>query len=150
VNPSHQPAELAVQLLELIPLVMRTLAAELRRTGRILSPSQFAVLVMLQAHDLRLSDLAAFQAVSLPTISAIVAGLADRGWVQRTQSAQDRRVVIAGLTTAGREQLREIRDLSAAPLAAALARTSSDERRDLAAGLDVLRTIFAGPEEHPA
>jgi DNA-binding MarR family transcriptional regulator len=138
-----EPNTLARQLLEIIPLVMRTIAAELRRTGLILSPSQFAVLVMLQHRPHRLGELAEHQAVSLPTMSGIVSGLVERGWVRRTRSPEDRRVLIVDLTLAGHEKLGHIGEQSAARLATLLASASEADRRELAAGLAVLRALFA-------
>ena len=66
---------LARKLLQIIPSVMQTLAAELRKTGQLLSPSQFGVMVTLHYHPCNLSELAEHQGVSLPTMSSTITRL---------------------------------------------------------------------------
>ncbi|MCI0398139.1 MAG: MarR family transcriptional regulator [Chloroflexi bacterium] len=136
----------AQQVLEIIPLVMRTVAAELRRKGNLLTPSQFGVLVMLHQGSCNLSDLAEYQAVSLPTMSASISTLVERGWVKRTRLAADRRVVMLALTPAGQEELRLISQQAAAPVMALLARLTPAEHDALVVGLNVLQQVFATAE----
>src|SRR5260221_9279324 len=86
-----QARDTARKLLEVMPLVMRTVAAELRAAGELPAPAQFPLLHMLSEHPRTLSELAAFRGVSLPSMSSSVTTLVGRGWVRRTAPQADRR-----------------------------------------------------------
>ncbi|MBK9055620.1 MAG: MarR family transcriptional regulator [Chloroflexi bacterium] len=101
--------DLALRLLEIIPAVMRTVAAELRRSGHLLNPTHFNVLITLAYGPCILSDLAEQQAVSPPTMSNTVSTLVERGWVQRQRDAHDRRKVWLTLTPGGLQILDTMR-----------------------------------------
>ena len=135
-------AILAQQLLQIIPPVMQTLAAELRKTGLLLSPSHFGVMVMLHLHTCNLSELAEYQGVSLPTMSSTVSRLEERGWVRRDRDANDRRVVRVKLTTSGRRKLSQISEQAEARMETLLAELSDGDRQELARGLEILRRLF--------
>jgi DNA-binding MarR family transcriptional regulator len=134
---------LSRQVLEIIPLVMRTVAAEMRRTGHTMAPSHFRLLAMLARCPCNLSQLAERQAVSLPTMSNSITTLVERGWVKRTQVAYDRRVVLIELTPEGRMVLADMQHQVEARVAELLAPLSEAERDTLLVGLAVLRHTFA-------
>ena len=62
----------ARQILETIPLVMRTLANAIRKSKHPVAPAHLRLLFMLSKKCLNLSQLAELQFVSLPTMSNIV------------------------------------------------------------------------------
>ena len=64
-----QSRDTARDILEIVPLVMRTVAAELRAAGELPAPAHFGLLVMLRTQPRTLTELAALQGVSLPTMS---------------------------------------------------------------------------------
>src|SRR5436309_6543515 len=97
-----QARESARDVLEIIPLVMRTVAAELRAAGELPAPAHFGLLTMLSAQPRTLTELAALQGVSLPTMSNSISAMVDRGWVRRLAPIKDRRVVIIEVTPTGR------------------------------------------------
>jgi len=130
------------QVLETIPLVMRALASELRRTEYGLAPVHFGLLVILAHSPRNLSELAEQQAVSLPTMSNSITTLVERGWVKRTRDPHDRRMVLVELTPAGREVLSEIQRQAEARVADILTPLSPTECDQLVAGLAVLRAAF--------
>ena len=68
---------------------MRTVAAELRAAGELPAPAHFGLLSMLasQSTALTLTELAARQGVSLPTMSNTVSAMVGRGWVRRSAPA---------------------------------------------------------------
>jgi DNA-binding MarR family transcriptional regulator len=133
----------ARQVLEVIPLVMRTLASELRSTRHTLAPVHFRLLVLLAQRQHNLSELAEKQAVSLPTMSNSIATLVERGWVKRLRPAHDRRLVLVELTPAGRAVLKEILRPVEARVTDLLASLSPSECDQLSAGCALLRTAFA-------
>ena len=86
-------------------LVMRTVAADMRRSPKPLAPTQMGSLMRIAAGACSMSELARYQAVSLPTISKSVDMLVRRGWVERGVDKQDRRQTMARLTPSGRRVL---------------------------------------------
>ena len=97
-----QARESARDVLEIIPLVMRTVAAELRSAGELPAPAHFGLLSYLSEHPRTLTELAALQGVSLPTMSSSISAMADRGWVRRAAPERDRRTVMVEVTPNGR------------------------------------------------
>src|SRR2546430_2705369 len=89
-----QARETARELLQIMPLVMRTVAAELRSAGEFPAPAHFGLLMKLSEQPRTLTELATLSGVSLPTMSNSVTAVVDRGWVRRSAPARDRRVVI--------------------------------------------------------
>jgi DNA-binding MarR family transcriptional regulator len=140
-----QARESARELLEIMPLVMRTLAAELRAAGELPAPAHFALLALLAERSRSLSELALLRGVSLPTMSNSVSALVERGWVRRTSPEGDRRVVLIDVTATGRAALERVSRSAEAHIADALAPLDGTSRRRLQAGLAVLRRIFAAP-----
>ena len=137
--------DLALRLLEIIPAVMRTVAAELRRSGHLLNPTHFNVLITLAYGPCILSDLAEQQAVSPPTMSNTVSTLVERGWVQRQRDAHDRRKVWLTLTPGGLQILDTMRQQAEIRVNQILISLSHAERHTLAEGLTVLRQVFIVP-----
>lgn len=132
----------AASILEAIPLAMRVLAAELRRTGHTLAPSHFRLLAALYGRQATQSELAHWIAVSPPTISRSISTLEDRGWVRRVPSAEDGRVVLAELTPAGEEVLEDMKRKAMRRIEGFVAPLSAEQERKLIAGMDILREVF--------
>jgi DNA-binding MarR family transcriptional regulator len=139
---SQEIADLAQDILRIIPQIMRLLAAELRSTGQLMTPGNFQLMFLLQEGPASLSELAEFQNVSLPTMSRSVSRLEKIGWVERRSDPLDRRVTILVLSDDGRKRLEEMSDLALDIVGQALETASIDERETMSAGLDVMRRIF--------
>ena len=97
-----QARDTAREILEIIPLVMRTVAAELRAAGEMPAPAHFGLLSILSVRPRMLSELASLQGVSLPTMSNSISAMVERGWVRREAPDGDRRVVMIDVTPTGR------------------------------------------------
>jgi DNA-binding MarR family transcriptional regulator len=138
-----QARESARSILKIVPLVMRTVAAELRAAGELPAPAHFGLLTMLSTQPRTLTELAALQGVSLPTMSNSISAMVQRGWVKRTSPVRDRRVVIIDVTPAGRAALERVGRCAEAHLADLLESVDGTSRRHLQAGLSVLRRTFA-------
>jgi len=121
---------------------MRTIAAELRAAGELPAPAHFSLLATLSAQPRTLSELAALQGVSLPTMSNSITAMAGHGWVRRTALPKDRRVAVIEVTPNGRGALERVGRCAEAHLAELLAPLDADARRQLHAGLTVLRKVF--------
>jgi len=138
-----QARESARDVLEIIPLVMRTVSAELRSAGELPAPAHFGLLSCLSVHPHSLTELASLQGVSLPTMSSSITAMVDRGWVRRAAPERDRRVVMIEVTPTGRAALDRVARCAEAHLADVLAPLDPPSRRRLHNGLGVLRKVFA-------
>jgi DNA-binding MarR family transcriptional regulator len=139
-----QARESARDILEIVPLVMRTVAAELRAAGELPAPAHFGLLSILSERSRMLTELASLQGVSLPTMSNSISAMVDRGWVRRMAPESDRRVVIIEVTTTGRAALERVARAAETHIAEVLAHLDGPSRRRLHSGLGVLRKLFAG------
>src|SRR4051812_47101016 len=70
-----------------------------------LTLAQYRLLAMIGDGADRASHLAGQLALAKPTVSATIDTLVERGWLERTAAADDRRVVQLSITTDGREVL---------------------------------------------
>ena len=96
----------------------------------------------------RITELADLEQVAQPTMSALVARLERQGWVERHPDAEDRRVVVIGLTETGRAALRDITAVRTRILDAHLQALSGDERAALAAAVPALDKILHHAQAH--
>ena len=138
-----QARESAREILDIIPLVMRTVAAELRAAGELPAPAHFGLLSVLSVRPRMLTDLASLQGVSLPTMSSSISAMVERGWVKRAAPEEDRRVVMIEVTATGRAALERVSRAAETHLAEMLAPLDVPARRRLLGGLGVLRKVFA-------
>ena len=92
---------------------------------------------------MRITDLAAAELVAQPTMTTLVARLAQDGLVSKTRDAADARAVLVELTDAGRNQLRAVRADRAAALQIRLDRLDDDARAALEAALPALDQLLA-------
>ena len=140
--------ECARRILEVIPLVMRTVGAEMRQKAAAgFSVPHYRVLALL-CHGARcLSELAQSQAVALPTMSRTVSALVERGWLTRSEDPYDRRRVVISLTDEGRAYFESLHACAEEHMARLVTSLSAEQRETLLAGLDVLRSLFEGDDE---
>jgi len=134
--------EAARRLLEVVMLVMRTVAADMRNSPRPLAPPQMGSLMRLAAGPCTMSELARAQFVRLPTISKSVGMLVQRGWVERRVDTSNRRQTMVALTPDGRKMLANIKQRTERLVTRTLAPLTAAERAQLVAALDVLRRVL--------
>ncbi|HLF90491.1 MAG TPA: MarR family transcriptional regulator [Anaerolineales bacterium] len=138
-----KPQLAARELLEIVPLAMRTLGSELRHSAQLPTPGHFRLLFMLAEGPHNLSELAEKHSVTPPTMSNTISTLVERGWVQRTQSEQDRRQISISLTPSGRAILDAVQSYAENRITEILAPISDQELDQLITGLAVLRSAFS-------
>jgi DNA-binding MarR family transcriptional regulator len=136
------PDETARLLLDVVMLVMRTVAADMRRSPRPLAPPQMGILMRIAAGPCTMSELARFQAVSLPTISKSVDMLVRRGWLERRIDKDDRRQTMTRLTPSGKRMLAHIKQRTERQVTRTLAPLTPPEREELASTLNILRRVL--------
>jgi len=137
----------ARELLHVVMLVMRTVAAEMRRSRRPLAPTQMGSLMRIAAGPCTMSELARHQAVSLPTMSKSADMLVRRGWVERGADKRDRRQSMVRLTPRGRRVLADIQQRAERHVAETLAPLAAAERAQLIAALRLLTGVLSVPGE---
>ena len=145
-EPSVSTRACASLLLATLPNVMRCLASAARqqklddddhpRMG------QLHILGMLREGPRTLRELAALHHVTPSTMSRLVDGLVQKGWVARTSDPTDRRQVSLGLTDEGRAMLarmaRALEDLASE----FLTQLDDDQRTHLYDGLRALHAVM--------
>jgi DNA-binding MarR family transcriptional regulator len=135
--------EIARQVVEIVPAIMQIVAAELRHAEYPMVPTQIGVLTLLAHHSCNLSELAVYHAVSLPTMSNTISKMVKLGWVQRTRSPHDRRMLLIEITEEGLAVWEQIGRQVISAVTDLLRPISGSEREMLLAGLAVLRRAFA-------
>jgi DNA-binding MarR family transcriptional regulator len=136
------------------PPVSEELASRLRlsinRLHRLLRQESLAGLSPAQASALgavnrlgnpTLGELAAIEQVQPPTMTRIVANLADAGMVTRITDAADRRSARVRITPAGKRSLERIRTLKNAFLTRRLAELSPEEQARAVDLVDLLEHL---------
>ncbi len=132
----------AQSVVRTIPSIMRMIATELRQHDHLLVPAQLGTLSMLAHRSCNLSKLAEQNGVSLPTMSGTISKMVAQGWVQRTRSEQDRRMVVIELTPEGLVLLESMAQHITAKITELLSPLPDEELSTLESGLSVLQKIF--------
>jgi len=87
-------------------------------------------------------------------MSKTITTIENLGWVVRSRSQADRRVVMVAATPAGRAALKEVYNRAITPISGALDSLTVTQRQKLSAGLKILRDTLAdappkGEEDSP-
>jgi DNA-binding MarR family transcriptional regulator len=137
--------ECAREILEVVPLVMRSIRAEMRSARAPgLNVPQFRTLVYLNRNGTAsLSDVAAYIGLMLPSASTLVDGLVSRDFVAREPDLEDRRRITLRLTGAGHAAYQVARQAAEACLIERVALLGPDERAAIMQALGILRPIFS-------
>lgn len=132
----------ARQLLQIIPFLMQGMAAQMREVSPPVAPAHLRLLMILSTRSRTLTELANIIEVSAPTMSNTVSTLEERGWVQRTRSTKDRRVVLIQTTNEGRRVLEDVYCQAENYLAELLESLNPADQEKLSEGLAMLRQAF--------
>lgn len=111
-------------------------------------PPGFRVLSLLDEHGPQgITQLAAIDRCSQPTMSGVVASLAERGLVVKRPRPGDARSSVVTLTEEGRHELARVRSEYGATVAARLAAPPSHSPEELATAVAVLRDLLATTDD---
>lgn len=140
---------LARTLLEVVPLVNRSIRAEVRaHRSAELSVPQFRVLgYVKQGVRVSLSDIAEHMGLTLPSMSTMVDGLVSRGLVDRTRDGEDRRKVTIVLTAHGEEIWTAAWKAVCASMVRRLRGLDAERRREMLRAFETLGSLFAQAAE---
>ena len=132
--------DLGVELLGVVARLNRL------ATQRIRMPLPWAQARLLSIIDdrgeARISDLAALDNCSQPTMTTQVRRLEDAGLVTRTAHPGDARAVLIAITDEGRRTLAQVRADRAAVIDPAIENLDAADREKLVAAIDVLRRLL--------
>ena len=130
-------------------LVIGRLHRRIRIDGReSVPPLQLSAMVTVEEHGpLRLSELARREAVSVPTMSRVLAALDEQGLVVRTPDPQDARGVLVTLSDDGARRLTQVRSHRTALVARRLGRLDAEQRATLAAALPALEALLVDEDD---
>jgi len=147
IAPVPTPEELARLELEVLPRLMRLVAAAAGESGPgthgFLSVTQFRVLKRLARGPWLGSDLAQALRLTPPTVSSAIDSLVRRGLVERGETPEDRRAVPLQLTAEGRACLDAVQEKVISVLTPLLQQLEPEERAALNHGLRALARAMA-------
>ena len=136
--------ECARDVLEVVPLVMRKIRAELRKhRGGDLSVPQFRTLFYVNRHEgASLSEVAEHVGLTLPSMSRIVDLLVARRLTTRETHHGDRRRMTLALTARGHATLQSAREATETYLRELFRTLPSTKRATIVEAMRVLRPVF--------
>jgi DNA-binding MarR family transcriptional regulator len=136
--------ELSEELMDCVPLIMRTIRAEMRSHRESdLSVPQFRALLFIHRNKAAsLSQVADHLGLTPPTTSTLVDDLVQRGLVLRGEVKGNRRQLQLNLTKAGSAMLDTAHRQTASHLAQSLASLSKDDAIGALSSLRLLHSIF--------
>lgn len=118
---------------------LRTTAAA-REAG--LTPTKIAILLaVVRGGSVRLAELGRTEGLNPTMLSRAVAGLAERGLLERSSDTDDRRAAWVKATGRGRRLAERMRRERTDAVNAALGELSAEERRLIEAGLPALESL---------
>jgi DNA-binding MarR family transcriptional regulator len=139
--------ETARELLALLPLVNRIMAAELRHeAGEDTTMPQFRVLTYLSEQSLTLSEIARRRRVSLQAAGDLIQTLVERGWILRVPDPSDRRQILLNLTDEGKEKYQRAYSRMLIHLIPFMETLSDEETSAVRIALNALQRVFSGQE----
>jgi DNA-binding MarR family transcriptional regulator len=136
--------ELAHELMDSVPLIMRAIRAEMRSHRESdLSVAQFRAMVYIHRNPAAsLSQVADHLGLTPPSTSALIEELVQRGLVARKEVKENRRQIQLDLTVPGKTMLSSAQALTASHLAQILDKLNASEKEQALEILQKLHSIF--------
>jgi len=141
---SVNPEECALELLDVVPLVMSDIRCEMRsrRTPDLTVP-QFRTLVFVNSNTgSSLSEVAEYTGLTLPSASKLVDELIKHGLMVRKENPNDRRRLSLAITHHGVELLEASRKGTLKYLAEKLSAVNADNRDAIVKAMRAMRPVF--------
>jgi DNA-binding MarR family transcriptional regulator len=129
----------------------RLVSAAVRQQPRQISLTSASTLATVErTGPRRITDLAAIEGVTQPSMTALVTVLERAGLVERRQDPRDQRVVLVALTAAGTDYLRSRRRAGAEAFARLIDKLPPDEIATLLAAAPALQHLHELDDEQRA
>lgn len=141
-------SEVATEMVQMIPVLMRKVHGYMRCNNESMASAHFRLLAILAKRSMTMTELADKQAISTATMSNSVSTLVEKGWVKRMPSPQDRRIIMVEITDLGREKLHEIDGHLHSSIKNSLKALSAEDLEQVGTGLRILHKLLAA--EKPA
>jgi DNA-binding MarR family transcriptional regulator len=141
---SRSTRQLARCFLEVAPAALHWLRGAGRAHRKELPGAtigQWRCLHMLEQQQHSLHELAERYGVSAPTMSRMISGMVERGWVSRAEAPGDRRQLVIKLLPPGERAMRDLHAEALDHLAELLEALTPEECQALAAGLTGLSRV---------
>jgi DNA-binding MarR family transcriptional regulator len=123
-------------------------AAAIRRLPREMSLTALSTLATLdRSEPRRITDLAAVEGVTQPSMTTLVSALERSGFVERLTDPTDKRVVLVAITASGSRYVRARRRAGAEGFALLIDKLPAEERKALAAASTALEHLLELDEE---
>jgi DNA-binding MarR family transcriptional regulator len=143
MNPVQIP-ETGESSLAAAAAVYGLLAPLLRRVPRDISLTSLSTLSTLdRTGTKRITELAAIEGVTQPSMTTLIANLERQGLVVRNGDPSDKRVSLVSLTAAGREYMVQRRKAGSEAFATLVSQLPPDEAAALAAAIPALELLRA-------
>jgi len=144
-------AECARQVLDVVPGVIRPIRQQMRsHRAAGLSVPQFRALCFVERYDgASLSSVAEHLDLSLPTVSRMINGLVQRGFIQRRASQDDRRHVSLSVRPRGQAIMRQAREATQDFLKDKFQGLTCEQCEALVTAMNALRQVFEHEMPHP-
>jgi len=137
--------DVETELAARLRLAVGRLARRIRLATNDIPPLQLSTLATLdKCGPLRSGELAQREAVTAPTMTRVLASLAERGLIVRSPDPSDARSVLVTLSPVGGQALVRIRSERTALLGARLARLTPEQRHALGVALPALEALVEG------
>ncbi len=141
-HPTAIDTETAARLRAVIGKLSRRLRPTAAGKAADLTPTKISVLMdVVRRGPLRLAEVAEAEGINPTMLSRVVAGLAERGLLDRTSDPADRRTAWIEATATGRRLADRIHRERTNALNAALRELSGTERRHILDALDALEEL---------
>jgi DNA-binding MarR family transcriptional regulator len=156
-SKSYTGADLAAELLDIVPQLLRRLRADLPLNAEVsddcptwrkvtevrATPGQLSLLQTLVAHErCAMQELADHLAVAPSTMTAMVKRLLAQGYIERSRSDSDWRTVWVTPTSAGRQVVNIYQQARLGMLERRLEQLNNDERASILAALPALHHLI--------
>jgi DNA-binding MarR family transcriptional regulator len=97
--------------------------------------------LLLENGPQRIMQLALLDQVAQPSMTIMVDGMEQLGWVERNPDPTDRRAVLVSLTPAGAAEVKRVQGIRSRALAAQLAEMADDDIDQLQAAVDAFHRL---------
>ncbi|MEQ6376085.1 MarR family transcriptional regulator [Bacillaceae bacterium S4-13-56] len=144
----HKVSEIADLLLDILPLLRNKLISPSEAVKDTkLNPTQFFILLSLNDHGKRpTTELGKKLSILKSNVSPLINGLLEQGYVERSYSEKDRRVIYIDITQKGRDFVKDRKQKMQEKVRNELTFLEEDDRNKLEEAVHVVHTILSKME----
>jgi len=138
----HMLDKVTDNLLRLIPLYHKHIFRINKRVSG-LESAQYQVLgVLMKSGPHSMSEIGRMLYISKPYMTVLIDSLMEKGWIERGNDPDDRRVVIITITSGGKKHLRRASEVYKTDVKTMLAGLGSEDIEQLCTSLEQLQKVL--------